>query len=129
MGPVARALAPLERARLARHFAALPSPTDDRRPAPADPGLLQQGAAVAATGVPSRGIPACRACHSTGAAPGTAPDLQGQTADYLERQLALWRNGTRLDGAESGMAAIARDLTPGEAAATALYFATIAPHR
>jgi cytochrome c553 len=53
--------------------------------------------AIAQSGIPARDIPACDSCHGATARPGY-PKLDGQDADYLLRQLELFK----LLGAERG---------------------------
>ena len=74
-----------------------------------------------------RGIPPCLACHGAEAAPGY-PRLAGQSARYLEGQLALWRAGLN-DRSATGriMAPIARRLSEAQAADVAAYFASLPP--
>jgi cytochrome c553 len=50
----------------------------------------------------------CAVCHQSnawGSPDGTIPSLAGQQKRYLERQLALFRSGARLDAAMQGAAA------------------------
>jgi cytochrome c553 len=59
--------------------------------------MLARGQAIATTGDPSRGIPACIACHGarfTGMNPGV-PGLAGLRASYITAQLTSWRVGNR----------------------------------
>ncbi len=113
---VARPLSDARIEELAREFGREVEP---RRPAAdaSDAGRL------AAHGVPERDVPACLSCHG----PGTRrdhPELAGQDADYLRRQLTLFvelgedRGGPRAQM----MAKAARWLTPEDIEALADWF-------
>ncbi|MFV0477034.1 MAG: c-type cytochrome [Parahaliea sp.] len=61
-----------------------------------DPELLALGEKVFRAGVAERGVPACMACHSPhgkGNAPAGFPSLAGQHADYIAKQLRMYRKG------------------------------------
>ena len=94
MTPIARALSPEQRRAAAAYYGSLwwvPYPE-----APyADPVLVQQGGILSAIGAAHREIGACEICHAdagVGIAP-SFPYLAGQEADYLARQLRLWKRG------------------------------------
>lgn len=128
MAPVARALSAEQREAAAAYFASLhfvPYP-----PAPeADPALVQQGGVLSAVGDEERAIRACEICHAdagVGLAP-SFPYLAGQYAEYLERQLLLWKRGERTNDPLEVMAEIARRLSDDEIRALAFYFARVRP--
>ena len=77
---------------LARHFAGQPAP---ETPAPA---TSPEGEALARTGDPARGIPACLSCHDKPEANPAYPRLSGQSAAYLATQLHLFKAKTRGGG-------------------------------
>lgn len=83
------------------------------------------GSALAAQGdAPAYGLGDCVACHGADGL-GKAqqyPDLRGQKAYYLEKQLRAFRNGQRKDAA---MNAVARNLTDAEIAGLAAYFSML----
>lgn len=129
MAPVARVLSDAEMRAVADYYAAAQAGGQ----ASARPSVqsLQQGGALAAAGDPARRIPACLSCHGDTAAArlpgGPAPALAGQYAGYMAQQLRLWKDGIRDDDPGRVMAPIARAMTAAEIAATAAYFAALAP--
>ncbi len=76
-------------------------------------------------GDPSRGLPACAACHGgEGQGIGPAnPPLAGQPAAYLAAQLDLWSKAKRRNDPGDVMLRISQLLTPSERAALADYAA------
>jgi len=66
------------------------------RDAKVDPKLAREGGEIFANGIPAAGVPACVTCHGK-AAEGNAsfPRLAGQHADYLVKQLALFKSELR----------------------------------
>jgi len=73
-------------------------------------------------GDPERGIPPCAACHGPGAEELGAPALRGQQAEYIERELAAFAQGTRQNDINQQMRVIAHELTPSEMHAVAAYY-------
>jgi cytochrome c553 len=126
MQPVAAALSRPDRLRLAAHFSAQPAAPEPASAGAADRGPAGVGAVLATQGAPLRGVPACVACHAPDAAarsPGI-PDLSGQPAWYLARQLTLFRQGDRAGTPDARvMARLAAPLRPDEIQALAAYFA------
>lgn len=94
MQPVASRLRENEIDALASYFAALPRP-----PAvdATDPQARNRGREIALNGVPQRRIPSCVDCHDPAGVERkpTYPILYGQPADYLLRQLQLFKAGHR----------------------------------
>ncbi|MGH8770652.1 MAG: c-type cytochrome [Burkholderiales bacterium] len=97
-------------------------------PAPA-PGAstttLAHGEALVTRGDPSRGIPACAACHGkafTGMEPAI-PGLVGLIAQYIGAQLGAWRSGTRHAKEPDCMGQIALRLSPGDISAVGAWLA------
>lgn len=91
--------------------------------APAAGGDARAGAALAATGKATAGVPACIACHGAkgeGNAAAGFPRLAGIGAAYLERQLDAFANGQRQNPV---MQPIAKALQPAERRAVAEYYA------
>jgi cytochrome c553 len=73
-------------------------------------------------GDPERGIPPCSACHGPGGHKLGAPALQGQHAAYIEQQLAAFAQGMRQNDINQQMRTIAKQLTPAEMHAIAVYY-------
>ena len=65
-------------------------------------------------GDPARGIPACSACHGPAGSKLGAPTLQGQQPAYIERQLAAFAQGMRMNDINRQMRTIAAQLRPEE---------------
>jgi cytochrome c553 len=121
MEPLAAALPEAERARLARHYAALPGlPVET----PGDPAARSRGAELALQGDEDEDIPACEGCHGEKRKPDY-PVISGQHPFWIETWLRLWREGTHpaLSGAEAEkMHAAARHLSDDDIAALALHY-------
>ncbi|MGH8727981.1 MAG: c-type cytochrome [Burkholderiales bacterium] len=86
---------------------------------------LADGEALVTNGDPSRGIPACVACHGkelTGMMPAV-PGIAGLSAHYIGAQLGAWRNGTRQAKEPDCMAQIALRLAPGDISAVGAWLA------
>ncbi|MGD9510179.1 MAG: c-type cytochrome [Geminicoccaceae bacterium] len=125
MGPVAVFLEDADIERLAGYYSALEAP---RGPAPeADATRVEAGRALAAMGDRRSGIPACSGCHGADGRAGDRlpayPALAGQHAPYLVQQLRLWRAGIRGGRHGNLMTAAAANLSDGQIAAVASYFA------
>jgi cytochrome c553 len=89
----------------------------------ADP---EAGKQLAANGKPGAGVQACIACHGpAGITPtgGIFPNLAGLSQEYLAKQLADFRSGTRV---QPLMNTIARALTEQEIGQVAAYYGTLA---
>ena len=89
----------------------------------ADP---EAGKQLAANGKPGAGVQACVACHGpAGITPtgGIFPNLAGLRSEYLAKQLADFRAGTRV---QPLMNTIARALTEDEIGQVAAYYGTLA---
>jgi len=89
----------------------------------ADP---QAGKQLAANGKPAAGVQACVACHGqAGITPtgGIFPNLAGLSSEYLAKQLADFRSGTRV---QPLMNTVARALTEQEIGQLAAYYGTLA---
>lgn len=89
----------------------------------ADP---QAGKQLAANGKPAAGVQACVACHGqAGITPtgGIFPNLAGLSSEYLAKQLADFRSGTRV---QPLMNTVARALTEQEIGQLAAHYGTLA---
>jgi cytochrome c553 len=80
------------------------------------------GARLVFAGDPQRGVAPCAACHGPGGYKIGAPALAGQYAAYIERQLAAFAQGIRHNDIYEQMRAIARQLTPDEMKAVAVFY-------
>jgi cytochrome c553 len=95
-------------------------------PGVADAALVEQGQKLFREGDVDRGIPACMACHSIDGRgnPGAAyPQLTSQHAQYVEKTLKSWHDGTTWgdDAQAKIMPAIAKKLDDKDIAALASY--------
>ncbi len=74
---------------LAAYFAAQ-SPTPN---APGDATIAEKGRGIFESGIASASVPACNTCHGPkGHGSAAFPRLAGQHADYVVKQLAVFRN-------------------------------------
>ncbi|MEI7035485.1 c-type cytochrome [Fulvimonas yonginensis] len=95
-------------------------------PGVADAALVSQGEQLFRQGDADRGIPACMACHSIDGRgnPGAGyPQLTSQHAQYVEKTLKAWHDGTTWgdDAQAKIMPAIAQKLDDKDIAALASY--------
>lgn len=110
---------------MARIYGMLARPTvaapDTARPEAEHP----DGAAIARKGLWKKGVPPCSTCHGLGEAERArlAPYLHGQSERYLAAQLDAYAEGTRRSGPMGRMSAYAGQMTAGERAAVAAYYA------
>ncbi|WP_375134445.1 c-type cytochrome [Roseateles aquatilis] len=111
---------------IAGYFATLDVPY----PAPvrpdADARQLARAERLVAQGDPSRGVPACTACHGASMAgrQPAIPGLLGLPRDYLVGQLGAWRSGQRRAHAPDCMADVAKALSPDDISAVASWLVT-----
>ncbi|WP_043319816.1 cytochrome c [Microbulbifer sp. HZ11] len=88
---------------------------------------LELGRKIFRAGNADTGVAACMGCHSPtgqGNAPAGYPRLSGQYAEYVEKQLKAFREGTRAnDGDARTMRTVARQLSDAEIKAVANYVA------
>ena len=73
-------------------------------------------------GDPARGIAPCSACHGPGGYKLGAPALQQQRTLYIESQLLAFAQGMRQNDISEQMRTIARQLTPEEMHAVAVFY-------
>jgi len=94
-----------------------------QKPAPGkggDPRLIEAGRKLYEQGVPARGVRPCASCHGDNAEGASVfPRLAGQHADYVLRQLKVFRTRLRPHGVI--MADETRNLTDVEMRALAQY--------
>ncbi len=127
MNGIATALTDQDLADVAAYFAGRPVglPPVGHEGAPrAGRSLRQSDPAIRLVfaGDPERGVPPCAACHGPGGHKLGAPALQGQHAAYIERQLAAFAQGMRQNDINQQMRIIAKQLTPDEMHALAVYY-------
>lgn len=101
---------------LAEYYARQSAP-----PGPAgDPALMDRGKEIFEHGLPAEGVPACASCHGAQAQGNdTFPRLAGQHAEYLLRQIGVFKNGTRANAPV--MQAVAHTLTDEQEKAVAAF--------
>ena len=90
-----------------------------------NPQLEAEGKQIYTQGIAAQGTPACATCHGPqGAGNGIYPRIAGQHADYIERQLGVFKNtDERPDGAM--MKGVTNNITPAEVKEVAAYLATL----
>lgn len=111
-------------ANLAAYYASLKAPVGQASAENKD--KLALGERIYRSGIASKGVAACSACHSpTGSGNALAgfPHLGGQTEQYVIAQLTAYRERNRATDEEHGgvMRGIAQGLTDSEIAAVANY--------
>lgn len=110
---------------IAAYFAAQDVPYA-KHPVPAMPAsAAARGEQLATRGDPSRGVPACMACHGTELT-GVEPDIPGLVGlpyDYISAQLGAWRTDTRSTVAPDCMATVVSRLTDADISAVAAWLA------
>jgi cytochrome c553 len=129
MEPPAVNLDRQQRSELARYYSSISLDKAMTKISEAESELRQRGASLAEQGAPSRGIPACQACHGKdGQARENIPQypaLAGQHADYLGNQLRLFRAGKRGGRLAEVMSATARSLSDEDIQAVAMYYSAL----
>jgi len=99
-----------------------------QKPAPGkagDPKLVRRGKAVYEEGIPSAKVQACTTCHGANAEGKTIfPRLAGQHAEYLVKQLVLFKSSMREGGNAPIMHAISTGMTFEQMEAVAAYLAS-----
>jgi cytochrome c553 len=85
------------------------------------------GVRLVFAGDPQRSIAPCSACHGPGGYRIGAPALSGQYPEYIERQLGAFTQGIRQNDIYEQMRAIARQLTPDEMKAVAVFYGSQGP--
>ncbi len=98
--------------------------------------MLILGVAAAAPAAPSASDGArlarpCLVCHQMnawGSADGIVPSLAGQQPRYLEKQLAMFRSGSRVDAAMQSVTTHEISKNPAEVRALVRYLASLEPN-
>lgn len=128
MSPIARRLSDADRALVSGYYARMPA----RAAAPAvapRAELTAEGRALYHQGLPDRNVASCASCHGAdGQGMGAGdPPLTGQPPAYLEAQLRLWKQRSRLNDPLDVMGAVSRPLSERQIAAVSAYAASL-PH-
>ncbi len=121
MAGMAGTLSPQDMQNIAAYFA-----KQKRLPGVADEKLAGLGEKIYREGDPSLAIPACMACHGPDGAgnPGwRVPNIAGQHADYVQKQLTAWHGGVSWgsDAHAQIMPTIAQRLTAQDISAVSSY--------
>jgi len=128
MGIIAKSMSEQEIQAVAGYYSRLPIParTDSTG---ADPSVLDEGMRLAQHGYPSPNVQACFHCHGAHASSQSnrGPELAGQYALYIERQLQDWRQGYRHNDPNGKMQGVATRLTHDQARAVSAYLASLQP--
>jgi cytochrome c553 len=109
---------------LATYFSTLPAPKGNVDNA-GTATQLTEGKQIVEQGIPTEGIPACIACHGDHAQGNDIfPRLAGQHADYLFKQLTVFRETDQRPDA-AAMKAVAHNLTTDNIKSVAAYLETM----
>ena len=111
---------------LADFFARQQVPYPPPQQVDVSPAVLERGRALAHSGDPAKGVPACAACHGdrlTGVAP-SIPGLLGLPRDYINAQFGAWRDRLRQAVPPDCMAGIAHRLSVADISAVSAWLAT-----
>ena len=99
-----------------------------QKPAPGRPGdarLVAQGQAIFEQGIPAKQVVACATCHQKDARGNAViPMLAGQHADYLIKQLAMFKSELRADASAPIMHGVSSNMTFDQMQAVAAYLAS-----
>ncbi len=124
MQPIAQGLAEREAIDLAAFIAAMPRPATSvasKTASVANPTNSTHG--LIYFGDPRRGIAPCSSCHGPDGVTPDTPQIYGLSTEYLQKQLDDFADGARANDLYSAMRMISRQLTVGERADLARYFA------
>lgn len=126
MGPIAKALSDGDREAVADYFSKQTPPAAKAETVP-DETLVAAGAAIAAGGDWSKGLPGCNQCHGpAGEGVGSSfPRIAGQPEMYITSQLQAWKDGTRQNDPLSLMKGVAAQLDDNQVKAVAAYYASL----
>jgi cytochrome c553 len=89
--------------------------------------VLAMGERIANVGISEENVPACTSCHGPKGkgVPPVFPQIAGQHASYIEKQLNDWEAGNRANDPAKMMAEIAPKLSDEQAKAVAAYFSNV----
>lgn len=124
MPDIAKALTPAERQAVTAFYAGQ-QVLDSGQPTASDAKLAARGVELAVNGDWQHGIPGCGQCHGpAGQGVGVSfPRLAGQSATYIENQIAAWKDGKRSNDPLHLMSGLARKLSNDDVKAIAAYYA------
>jgi cytochrome c553 len=106
---------------LATYYAAQPPARKSRT----DPALVRAGEAIFLQGVPAIAVIACQTCHGAQAqGNATIPRLADQHAEYIVKQLVLFKSELRADASAPIMHAESHGMTFDQMEAVAAYLAS-----
>ena len=91
--------------------------------------LMAMGERIANNGLGEKNVPACTSCHGPQGqgVPPVFPQVGGQHAGYISKQLSDWANGNRSNEPANMMADIAPKLSEEQRKAVAAYFSNQSP--
>jgi cytochrome c553 len=101
-----------------------------RKPAIGDEKVVALGESIYRAGNKATGVPACAACHGPAGAGNPAakfPNLAGQHATYVSKQLRWFQSGERANDAGKMMRNIAMRMTNAEINAVAQFIQGLQP--
>lgn len=102
---------------IATYFSSQPPPPGK----PGNPRLVDTGRTIYTSGLPNQGVDACSRCHGLhGEGEGETPRLAGQHADYLMKQLLVFRHSGQRPRGES-MKAVSDNMSEQDMRAVAAY--------
>lgn len=128
MAGMAKPLSAADIQTVAEYYASLPVPSAPAAAAP-EVAVLKRGEWLAHYGDMSAGIPACFRCHAAEGVgvPPMFPPLTGQSAKYIEDQIAAWKQGTRKGDPNELMHTVALRMSDADTQAVAAYLASLTP--
>jgi cytochrome c553 len=127
MEPLAADLTASERRALADYYSNLPRAASR---AMSDTAAIERGRAIATRGIEASSVPSCMDCHGPGGQRRNAsyPELAGQFAEYLTRQLELFHDRRRGGSSYAHlMMHVAPRLSEAQIRDVATYYASLAP--
>ncbi|MFA9460121.1 c-type cytochrome [Thiohalorhabdus sp. Cl-TMA] len=95
--------------------------------ADAEKAMIKLGEQIAERGVPEQNVPACTSCHGPKGlgVPPVFPQIAGQHASYIEKQLQDWEAGNRQNDPAKMMTDIAPKLSEKQMKAVGAYFSHV----
>jgi cytochrome c553 len=117
MSPMAKNLSDQDMRDLAAYYASLPRPPAQRK---VSDSLAPP---IVAHGAPMRNIAPCAVCHGGIDSKAGSPWLDGLPAAYTKAQLLAFRSGGRTNDIDGVMRNVARNMSPEEIDAAAMYYA------
>jgi cytochrome c553 len=117
MSPMSMNLSDQDMRDLAAYYASLPRPPAQRRVS------ASLAPPIVAHGAPMRNIAPCATCHGGIDNKAGSPWLDGLPAAYTKAQLNAFHDGARTNDINEVMRNVARNMTPEEIDAAAMYYA------